>query len=52
MGGLHPGKRDVQPEPQLQLSLPGYAPVPCGQGERCHARQQQGVPGCFGSASG
>lgn len=52
MGGLHPSEWHVQPEPLLQLSLPGDAPVSCGQGEGGNARQQQGVPGCLGSAAG
>lgn len=52
MGGLHPGQRNVQPEPSLQLPVPGDAPVPCGQREGDHAGQQQGVPGCPGSAAG
>ena len=42
----------MQPEPLLQLSVPGDAPVPCGQGKGSHAGQQQGVPGCLGSAAG
>lgn len=41
----------MQPGPELQLPLPGDAPVPRGQGEGGHAGQQQGVPGCLGGAA-